>query len=737
MSPHMVINALSGLIPGDEPGSWSTQGEQPPLLALAPRPGRPSPGPGWYRLRLRILRVASDQDARLILRPANGSPQRTMRLPVAINGLLDHVFKLPFKAAALELQPFSGTGAVRLDRVRLEKISHPTRLSLMLGRVALYLHREGGMALLRSLEQMPLAPDVTMVADCSPLETMYRLIKRRMVLRSLPVSEYPLWVEHVEPRETVPTTRLKPGAAPRFSVLLPLRDDSAAAQQSLQSLARQGLLNFECLLAYGPGLEQTAAALLAHYSFVRAVPTEDGSAAGLVSAALEQARGDFMLCLPPGDRLASDALAWFAAALENDPDLAVLYSDEDRLGPDGQRCAPLFKPDWDPELLPAFNFMGPTFLCSVGLARGVELAQGLGLLALLYHLALETCQSAGAGRIGHVPRILAHRGGGDCSGRRAEEMLHVAQGYCTRHRPGFRVLPAASTGLRRLVPPPPAQWPWVSAIIPTRDGLEVLRPCLEGLLAHTDYPRLEILVADNGSTDPATLEYLRELEASGAIRVLRLEMPFNWSRLNNLSVRQARGEVLVFLNNDVEVLQPDWLRQLTTQALRPEIGAVGALLLYPNGLVQHAGVVLGLGGLAGHPHKGSDPEASGPWTPLCCTRSTMAVTGACLAVRREVFDQVGGFEEQLAVAYNDVDFCLRVTQTWRRVLWTPEVVLRHHESFTRGRDSGWAQSRRFNAERAFMRARWWPRFGQDPYYNANLTCKFEDCGLACFPDAPR
>lgn len=737
MNPHMESSALSGLIPGEEPGTWNTHGEQPPRLTLAPRSGRPALGPGWYRLRLRLQRVASDQDARLILRPADGSPQRTMRLPVAINGLLDHVFKLPFKVAALELQPFSGTGAVRLDRVRLEKISHPTRLSLMLGRVALYLHREGGMALLRSLEQVPLAPDVTLVPDCSYLETIYRLIKRCMVLRSLPVSEYALWVEHVESREVAPFARPRPGAVPRFSVLLPLFGDTAAALQSLQSLARQGLLNFECLLVHGPGLEQAATDLRVRYSFARAVPTSDGSSAGLVSAALEQARGDFMLCLPPGNRLASDALAWFAAALESDPDLAVLYSDEDRLGPDGQRCAPLFKPDWDPELLPAFNFMGPTFLCSLAVARSVELAQGLGLQALLYHLALEACQNVGSGRIGHLPRILVHRGGGDCSGRRAEEMLLVAQDYCTRHRPGFRVLPAVSTCLRRLLPPPPADWPWVSVIIPTRDGLEVLQPCLEGLLAHTDYPRLDILVADNGSTDPATLVYLRELEAREAIRVLRLEMPFNWSRLNNLSVRQTCGEVLVFLNNDVEVLQPNWLRQMITQALRPEIGAVGALLLYPNGLVQHAGVVLGLGGLAGHPHKGSDPEASGSWTPLCCTRSTMAVTGACLAVRREVFDQVGGFEEQLAVAYNDVDFCLRVTQTRRRVLWTPEVVLRHHESFTRGRDSGWAQNRRFSAERAFMRARWWPRFGQDPYYNANLTSKFEDCGLACFPDAPR
>jgi GT2 family glycosyltransferase len=272
----------------------------------------------------------------------------------------------------------------------------------------------------------------------------------------------------------------------------------------------------------------------------------------------------------------------------------------------------------------------------------------------------------------------------------------------------------------------------VSLIVPTRDRLDVLRPCVEALLQRTAYRHFEVLIVDNQSSRPETLAYLGDVARRDArVRVLRWDYPFNYSAINNFAAAQAGGAILGLLNNDVEPINADWLDEMVRQAVRPEIGCVGAKLYYPSGRIQHAGVILGIGDVAGHGHKYFPGTASGYFGRLKVVQNLSAVTGACLMVRKQVFEQVGGLDaEHLPVAFNDIDFCLRVREAGYRNLWTPYAELYHHESVSRGGEDTPEKQARFRAEVEYMKATWGEQLIQDPAYNTNLTRKREDFSLA-------
>ena len=278
--------------------------------------------------------------------------------------------------------------------------------------------------------------------------------------------------------------------------------------------------------------------------------------------------------------------------------------------------------------------------------------------------------------------------------------------------------------------PEPA--PRVSIIVPTRDRAALLQACVESVLGLTDYPDFELLVVDNQSEEPEALAYLAELERRSRVRVLRYAQPFNYSAINNWAATQATGSVLCLLNNDIEVIAPDWLREMAGQASRADIGAVGAMLYYPDRTIQHAGVILGIGGIANHAFQHLPAGSPGYCARALVAQNLSAVTGACLVVRRAVFEQVGGLDEQLAVAFNDIDLCLRVRAAGYRNLWTPFAELVHHESVSRGADDTPDKRARFVGEVALMQARWGDLLREDPAYNPNLTLEATDFGFA-FP----
>jgi len=411
---------------------------------------------------------------------------------------------------------------------------------------------------------------------------------------------------------------------------------------------------------------------------------------------------DYVLFADAGDQLAEHALYWMAEALAEGGDIAMVYGDEDVVGASGSRSEPKFKPEWSPEHLRSINYVGR---CAVFRRRELEAA---GLEHALagdggHALALSVAKLLAPGQIFHVPALLYHRSVSNPPARPSPRMRYSL----------------------------PQKPPLVSILIPTRDALALLRKCIDGIEARSSYRNYEILVVDNRSSDPQTLRYLDGL----AHRVLRYDAEFNYSAINNLAVRAARGEVVLLLNNDTEVISADWLEEMLGHMHQEGVGAVGAKLYYADGRVQHAGDAVGAGGCADHFHVGIPGDAPGYCHRAVVAHEVSAVTGACMMTWKHLYERLGGLDERaLPVSFNDVDYCLRLQQLGYRVVFTPHAELYHHESATRGRERTSEQEARAAREVRAMRRRWGRRLAIDPYYNLNLNYARPDFAVC---DAPR
>ncbi len=456
--------------------------------------------------------------------------------------------------------------------------------------------------------------------------------------------------------------------------------------------------------------------------------------------ALAMVTSPWVALLDHDDLLREHALLLVAEAITAFPQARVIYSDEDKLAIDGQRCDPYFKPDWNPELLLAQNYLchlvtyGTARLREVGGFRvGFEGAQD-------HDLALRCTEGLSAAQIVHIPHVLYHwrQHEGSTAGRGAvkpyaqEAGLRAVREALLRRRVEA-VTSVDDFGWYAVRMQAPAPEPSVSIIVPTRDGLTMLPRCVESLVRHTRYTAWELLIVDNGSQNPAFLAELQRMAAHPQVRVHRDDSPFNYAALNNRAVAQVSSEFVVLLNDDTEVLTDDWLAQLVGWAAQPGVGAVGARLWYPDMTLQHAGIVLGIGDVGGHVHRGLRRQEAGNKGRAVLLQDFSAVTAACLAVRRSTYLSVGGLDEQaLAVAFNDVDFCLRLQRSGLRNVWVPLVELVHHESVSRGSDREASRRLRCEREAAVMQQRWPHALRRDPAYNPNLSLERDDFSLA-FP----
>ena len=446
------------------------------------------------------------------------------------------------------------------------------------------------------------------------------------------------------------------------------------------------------------------------------------------NSALALVQAPWLALLDHDDLLPDDALIWVAQAIQDHPEARLFYSDEDKISPDETRFDPYFKGDWNPLLIQAQNTFSHLGVYSTALVRSVggfrEGFEG----SQDHDLVLRCSERLHRDQIVHIPRVLYHwrvhpestAGGAQAKPYTVKAAERAVTEHLQRCNEPLRQLSWSPLGFRaELALPEPA--PRVSVIIPTRNGLKVLEPCLNSLLRITRYPDLEVLVVDNGSDDPATLRFLAGLEQQGKIRVLRDPSPFNYSALNNKAVEQATGPLVCLLNNDIEVIEPDWLEALVVQALRPGVGAVGARLLYPDRTLQHAGVLLGVGGVANHAHLGWPGEHPGYFSRAQLNQEMAAVTGACLVVRKEHYLKVGGLDAtHLKVAFNDVDFCLKLREIGLHNVYVGAAKLIHHESVSRGQDLSPEKAARFASEVAWMQQRWGEQLKHDPAYNPNL-----------------
>ena len=467
--------------------------------------------------------------------------------------------------------------------------------------------------------------------------------------------------------------------------------------------------------------------------------TENGHISAASNDALRLANGDFVALLDHDDELAPAALYFVALALNKNRDLQLLYSDEDKLDAQNRRSEPYFKSDWNPELFLAQNFISHLSVYRTDLIRrlggfriGFEGSQD-------YDLALRCIEQIRPKEIEHLPWVLYHWRAGDQSTASSATAKPYAQEAARRavqehlQRTGIAgtVVPSHGVYLQTKYALP-IEHPLVSIIIPTRDQVSPLKKCLHSVFHKTDYRTYEVIVLDNETYDSETLEFLAELTKYDRVRVERIEGTFNYSRLNNRGVELSRGSFIALLNNDVEVINDDWLSEMVSRAMQPEVAMVGARLWYPNGTIQHGGVILGAGGIAGHAHVGLRRGEPGYFARANLAQNVCAVTAACALVRREVYLQLGGFDENLAVTFNDIDFCLRLREAGYLIVWTPHADLIHHESASRGFDDSTPKQVRFLAEVDYMNSKWGDMLQRDPFYNPNLSLG-EDLFTLAFP----
>lgn len=527
------------------------------------------------------------------------------------------------------------------------------------------------------------------------------------------------------------TSRAASSPQTAFSILMPVYNtDPAHLRDALSSVLAQRHPRWElCIVDDGSDRPETGHVLCGiSDSRIRIERLSHRlGIAGATNKAFRQAGFSWIALLDHDDFLHPCALSEMAKVIACHPDVDVLYSDEDKIDPAGWHHAAFHKPDFSPDLLRSQNYVchflviRRSALEAVGGWReGFDGAQDHDLLLRL--------MQAGC-RFHHVPHILyswrqsststaltasakpdAHRAGMRCVDEHAKACFGP---QAHAEETGLTFVYHIRTGLLR-------KESRISILIPTRDHLKELRTCVESIRTRSTWTGYDILVIDNGSTDPQTLEWLRiqEAEDPSGFRSICIDAPFNWSRLNNIGIRETRGDVLVLLNNDTEVITPDWLERLAEEALRPDVGAVGGLLLYPDGRIQHAGVVVGMGGWADHVFKGHRPVHDlSPFVSPMAQRNVLAVSGACMAVSRRTIDRIGGFDERYIMCGSDVEFCLRAHAAGLWNVYDPGVRLVHHEAATRRTkpipEIDFVLSR--NAYAPFLTGR------GDPFYNPHLS----------------
>jgi GT2 family glycosyltransferase/SAM-dependent methyltransferase len=532
---------------------------------------------------------------------------------------------------------------------------------------------------------------------------------------------------------------------PVISVLVPVYNTPEPfLRAAIESVRRQIYPHWELCIADDRSTEPHVRELLSEYQVmddrIKVVfREENGHISAASNSALQLASGSWIALLDHDDELSEHALAIVALALAKNPAASYVYSDEDKLDERGRRFSPFFKPEFDPVML-----LGENYPCHLSVARR-DLVEGIGGFRLGFEgsqdwdLVLRITEGLEPQSILHLPFILYHwrvhpdstASSGEAKPYTATAGVRAVEEHLTRLGRSGDVSWLPATQRNRVTWRITEQPPLVSIIIPTRNGRYLAR-CIDSVRRLTTYADYEILVVDNGSLERGSLHYLRVHENDTT--VIRDERPFNYSALNNMAAGHARGELICLLNDDVEAMGGEWLEEMVAQIIQPDVGIVGAKLNYQNGTIQHAGVTLGIHGVAGHLHRGAERFDLGYFGDLALVRRVSAVTGACMLIRKEVWTQLGGLDEKnLSIAFNDVDFCLRAGEVGWKVMWTPFAELTHHESISRGPDDVGPRAEEFKLEVDYMKKRWADVLHCDPAYNPNLTLLAEHATLAWPP----
>ncbi|MBB3258020.1 glycosyltransferase involved in cell wall biosynthesis/SAM-dependent methyltransferase [Paraburkholderia bannensis] len=568
--------------------------------------------------------------------------------------------------------------------------------------------------------------------------------------------EYRAWVETYDTLTEQDLVRLRElgdalAKKPLISVVMPVYNTRPKyLRKALDSVIAQTYPNWELCIADDASPNPEIRTVLEEYmrkdARIRVVFREkNGHISASTNSAIEIVKGEFVALMDHDDAIPAHTLFMVADEINRHPDVDLIYTDEDKVDENDQRHDPHFKTDWNRELFYSQNFIAHLGVYRTSIVRqiggfrvGFEGSQD-------YDFALRFLKHTDGKRIRHIPHVLYHwrifPGVSSFSTDNPDASVDTARRamveYFADVEPTSEVLPIDSfPGWWRIKRQPPVELPRVSLIVPTRDRVGVLRAAVDGLMHETNYENLEIIVVDNDSEEEETLEYFEQIKRDPRVKVLRVPGAFNFSALNNAAVEIATGSMIGFINNDIEIIHSDWLLEMVAQLAQPNVGAVGAKLYYANDTIQHAGVVLGLYGVAAHGHRHFPRNTIGYFGRPMLVQNMTAVTAACMLARKDVFEKVGGYDEiNLTVGYNDVDLCLKIREAGYDVVYTPFAELYHLESISRGANLSAAQIERDALERAYMMSRWGNVIAHDPFYSPNLTVAAENYGLAFPPRA--
>ena len=633
------------------------------------------PEPGYYLLKGKVRSERLICNARIYLR---GKEEEILPLPVSAGGNINYIIRVPPQTELLRIEvPLTENGGI-VREIKVRKLNFIERLYRFYRRnLPLIFSRNEITKRLRRVENISFW-DLLLF----PEKNYYRISMARF-MRICGDQDYSRWLEIYAKKEKDYLERI-PSSEETVSFLVAIlweENDPLMLTESLSSIGEQ------------------------LYAKSRVVVVKN-------KAQLERAIGeeDYILVLKAGDILRKSLLLCMAKRVQEKGYPHIIYADNDYIDKDGHRRDPQFKPSWSPEYFLEYDYVQSP----VAFRRDVFNAKNY---KNNYEAILEILNKVKDVRIEHIPIL----GASLRKRNEAQENLPALREHLKGVAEVERGKVKGTLRVRFRVD----RYPKASVIIPTKDRYELIRNCLESLISKTEYDDYEVLVLDNGSSDRRVLEFLSSFEKeSEKVRVLRLDMPFNFSSLINIGVSKAKGSVICLLNNDTEVVEKDWLKEMVSIALKKEIGVVGAKLLYPNGRVQHGGVILGFWGGIDHAFKGVLANSPGYMNRLVTLQNYLAVTAACMVFRKEVFEEVGGFDESLAVNFNDVDFCLRVYERGYRIVWTPHAVLHHLESKSRSINEEIARR-----EMKIFKKRWKKYLERDPYYNPNLSIYRRDFAL--------